>query len=103
MSFPSGVSRYKNLQIKLIHISETFDEIQKQLSSPNISNEERITLSKRFSSLEQIIKKKNEVKKIEDSLSDTEELLNEEQDSELLELARDDIDNLKKNLEIVIV
>ena len=90
----------KNLQIKLIHISETFDEIQKQLSSPNISNEERITLSKRFSSLEQIIKKKNEVKKIEDSLSDTEELLNEEQDSELLELARDDIDNLKKNLEI---
>ena len=48
----------KNLQIKLTQISETFEDIQKQLSSPNISNEERITLSKKFSSLEQIIKKK---------------------------------------------
>ena len=48
----------KNLQIKLNQISETYSEIQKQLSLPGISNEERISLSKKFSSLEQIIKKK---------------------------------------------
>ena len=88
----------KNLQIKLTQITNSFDEIQKQLASPNISNEERITLSKKFSSLEQIISKKNQVNKIEQSLSDSEELLNEEQDPELSELAKEDIENLKKNL-----
>ena len=90
----------KNLQTKLNQISETYSEIQKQLSSPSISNEERISLSKKFSSLEQIIKKKDEVKKIEVNLSETKELLNEEQDSELEELAREDLDSLKKSLEI---
>ena len=90
----------KNLQIKLNQISETYSELQKQLSSPSISNEERISLSKKFSSLEQIIKKKKEVKKIEVDLSQTEELLNEAQDSELEELAREDIASLKKSLEI---
>ena len=38
--------------------------------------------------------------KIEDSITDTEELLNEEEDDELVELAKEDIENLKKNLEI---
>ena len=90
----------KNLQIKLSKISDTFDEVQKQLSSPELTNEDRVSLSKKFSSLEQIITKKNEVKKIEDSITDTEELLNEEEDDELVELAKEDIENLKKNLEI---
>ena len=90
----------KNLQIKLNYISETFDDIQKKLSSPNITTEERIELSKKFSSLEQIIIKKNEVKKIEENLSNTNDLLNEEEDKELLELAKEDIENLKNNLEI---
>ena len=90
----------KNLQIKLSKISDTFDEVQKQLSSPELTNEDRVSLSKKFSSLEQIITKKNEVKKIEESITDTEELLNEEEDDELVELAKEDIENLKKNLEI---
>ena len=90
----------KNLQSKLKKISETFDDIQKKLSSPNITNEERIELSKKFSSLEQIIIKKNEVKKIEENLSNTKDLLNEEQDVELQELAKEDIESLKNNLEI---
>ena len=90
----------KNLQSKLKKISETFDDIQKKLSSPNITNEERIELSKKFSSLEQIIIKKNEVKKIEENLSNTNDLLNEEQDIELQELAKEDIESLKNNLEI---
>ena len=73
---------------------------KKKLSSPNITNEERIELSKKFSSLEQIILKKNEVKKIEEDLSNTNDLLNVEQDMELLELAKEDIENLKNSLEI---
>ena len=90
----------KNLQSKLKKISETFNDIQKKLSSPNITNQERIELSKKFSSLEQIIIKKNEVKKIEENLSNTNDLLNEEQDVELQELAKEDIESLKNNLEI---
>ena len=48
----------KNLQLKLIKIHENYQLIQKELSSTNISTEKRIELSKKFASLEQIIKKK---------------------------------------------
>ena len=48
----------KNLQIKLLKIIENYDSIQKELSSPEISTEKRIELSKKFSSLEQIVEKK---------------------------------------------
>ena len=90
----------KNLQSKLKQISETFNDIQKKLSSPDITNQERIELSKKFSSLEQIIIKKNEVKKLEENLSNTNDLLKEEQDVELQELAKEDLESLKNNLEI---
>ena len=56
----------KDLQIKLNQFLRILMNIQKKLSSPNITNEERIELSKKFSSLEQIITKKNELKKIEE-------------------------------------
>ena len=81
MNYLKELKMNKSLINKLAQISETFEEIQKKLSLPNISNEERITLSKKFSSLEQIIEKKNEVKKIEESLFNSEKLLIEEQDS----------------------
>ena len=87
----------ESLEIKLVKISETYEEVQKQLSLPNLTNEERVILSKKFSSLEQVIKKKNEVKKIEQNIANTETLLKEE-DTELAELAREDLENLKKNL-----
>ena len=48
----------ESLEIKLVKISETYEEVQKQLSLPNLTNEERVMLSKKFSSLEQVIKKK---------------------------------------------
>ena len=58
MNYLKELKMNKSLINKLAQISETFEEIQKKLSLPNISNEERITLSKKFSSLEQIIEKK---------------------------------------------
>ena len=76
----------KNLHIKLLKITENYNLIQKQLSSSEISTEKRIELSKKFSSLEQIIIKKNEVDKIEKSLAETQKLLEEKLDEELEEL-----------------
>ena len=87
----------KILQIKLAKILDAYEEVQKQLSSPDLANEERIKLSKKFSSLEQVIKKNDEVKKIEINIADTESLL-KEKDIELAELAREDLENLKKKL-----
>ena len=48
----------KNLQSKLKKISETFNDIQKNYLLQILLIEERIELSKKFSSLEQIIIKK---------------------------------------------
>ncbi|MBF97124.1 MAG: Peptide chain release factor 1 [Alphaproteobacteria bacterium MarineAlpha9_Bin4] len=90
---------HKDLQIKLLKIIEKYDSIQQELSSPEISTEKRIELSKKFSSLEQIVEKKKELDDIEKNLAETEELLREDIDTELVELAKDDIINLKKKLE----
>ena len=45
----------KNFEIKLNEIKELHRKIQIQLSDSNISPEMRIKLSKKFSSLEQIL------------------------------------------------
>ncbi len=52
----------KTLQIKLSIIEENYISIQKELSSSEISQEKRIELSKKFSSIEQILKKKKSLK-----------------------------------------
>ena len=49
----------KNLQKRLDKIVESFKVTQNELNSTNISTEKRIELSKKFSSLEQVVNKKN--------------------------------------------
>ena len=88
----------KNLEIKLKSISENYSLIQKQLSSSEISTEERIELSKKFASLEQIVTKKNEVERLKKNLLETEELMKEKLEAELLDLAKEDMQNLKDKL-----
>ena len=46
------------LLLKLSKIIENYESIQKELNSNEISTEKRIELSKKFASLEQIVKKK---------------------------------------------
>ena len=89
----------KTLQIKLSIIEENYISIQKELSSSEISPEKRIELSKKFSSIEQILKKKKEIENIEKDLINTQELIREEADTELLELAKEDSLSLKKKKE----
>ncbi len=90
----------ENLQIKLNQIVDSFNKIQEKLSSTSITNEKRIELSKKFSSLEQIISQKDLLDNIKKNLVETKSLLNEEMESELEKLAKDDIDELENKLEI---
>ena len=87
------------LSLKLSKIIENYESIQKELNSSEISTEKRIELSKKFSSLEQVIKKKNELDKIEKNLIETQDMLKEKLDDELKELAKEDIEKLRKSHE----
>ena len=89
----------KNFEIKLNEIKELHRKIQIQLSDSNISPEMRIKLSKKFFSLEQILICKAEIEKSEQELLDSKNLLTDNSDTELLELAKQDIERLNKNLE----
>ena len=67
----------ENLETKLIEISELHKKIQIQLSDSTISADMRIKLSKKFSSLEQVIVCKEAIEKCEQDLSDSRNLLAE--------------------------
>ena len=68
------------LLLKLSKIIENYESIQKELNSNEISTEKRIELSKKFASLEQIVKKKNELDQIEKNLIETQDMLKEKLD-----------------------
>ena len=90
----------KNLQTRLDKIVESFKVTQNELNSTNISTEKRIELSKKFSSLEQVVNKKNTLEEIKKNLVETEGLLNDNLDEELVEMAKEDIKILKRKLDL---
>ena len=90
----------KNLQKRLDKIVESFKVTQNELNSTNISTEKRIELSKKFSSLEQVVNKKNTLEEIKKNLVETEGLLNDNLDEELVEMAKEDIKILKRKLDL---
>ena len=89
----------RNFETKLNEISELHKKIQVQLSDSTISSDMRIKLSKKFSSLEQVLVCKQDIEKYEQELLDSKNLFAENTDQELLELAKQDIERLNKNLE----
>ena len=89
----------KNFASKLKEITELHKKIQSQLSDTAISADMRVKLSKKFSSLEQVLVCKEDIEKCEKELLDSKNLLVENSEQELLELAKQDIERLNKNLE----
>jgi len=89
----------EHFETKLNEVTELHKKIQIQLSDSTISAEMRVKLSKKFSSLEQVLECKEDIEKCEQELLDSKHLLTENSDQELLELARQDIEKLSKNLE----
>ena len=64
-----------NFKAKLEEITNLHEEIQTKLSDSNISADNRIKLSKQFSTLEQILLCKDDIEKSEQELSDSKNLL----------------------------
>ena len=65
----------ENFDTKLSEITELYKKIQTQLSDSTISADVRVKLSKKFSSLEQIVICKKAIEKCEQELLDSKNLL----------------------------
>ena len=79
-----------------------YNEIVSELSKPEIlSDTSRMTsLSKEQASLEEVVEKYKEYKKVDSDLAEAEELLN---DPEMGELAKEDYNSLKEQKENLII
>ena len=88
----------KNLENKIKQIKNTYSDIEKNLADPNISNEDRIKLSKKFSIVEQIISKKNVIDNLNKEKVSTTNLLKEDVEKEIIEMAKIDLIEIEKSL-----
>ena len=73
----------EHFETKLKEVTELHKKIQIQLSDSTISADMRVKLSKKFSSLEQILECKENIEKCEQELLDSKHLLIENSDQEL--------------------
>lgn len=88
---------------KLREIEKKFEEITKQLESPEIySNPEKLAaLSKERKELEPIVEKFREYRRILERLEECKYILEEEKDDELIELAKEEKKELEDRIEEV--
>jgi len=88
---------------KLQTLQEEYEQIKEKLLDPNVFNNLREvkTLSRRHNQLEAILAECNKYNKTNGELEQTREMLIAEKDPELLELAREEIETLEKELEII--
>ncbi len=86
---------------KLEAIKAKFDDIGVSLTNPDVVADQKkfMALSKEYSKLEKIVKKYQEYKKCLETLEFTKDILKEEQDEELRELAKADLAPLEEQKE----
>ena len=91
--------RVNNLQEKLQRVEDRFREIESQIGDPSVvADVERFTkLTRELSSLEPIVKKFREYKKILAQIEEDKILLEISDDDELKNLATEELAELKKN------
>ena len=85
---------------RLDQIEERYEQIQKELMDPSIVNDiERMTkLSKEQSSLEETVTLYRKYKDIESTMEDLKEMMKEEDDQDVVDLAKEEYDELKHEL-----
>ena len=86
----------ENIENKIKNILLSYSNLQKELSKPDITKDNRIKFSKQLASLEQIIKLKAQIDDYEKELTETNDLLTETLETELTEMAHSDAERLKK-------
>jgi len=86
---------------KLKEIKTKYDEINKQLSNPEIASnqEELIKLSKKRSELEEIVQTFEKYQKVIKDIDNNNFLIENEKDKEIVELAKTELEELKENKE----
>ncbi len=86
---------------KLKDIQNKFVDVEKSLSDPaQISNPQRLQeLSKTHAELSPIVSAYNDYQALETAIEETESLLADENDAEMLELAEEELVNLKQQIE----
>lgn len=79
-------------------IEDEYKQISQDLSNPKItSNHQKLQkLSKRQSELEEVMTKINRLKKVKEEIAEAEDILKNEKDEEMISLAEEDLNNLKK-------
>ena len=84
---------------KVARIEQTYEELNEQLSSPDITSDidAYTKLMKQRKSLGQIVEKYREVKKIKEDLDGAKEVLEATEDPEMREMAELEISELEKN------
>jgi peptide chain release factor 1 len=88
---------------RLEGVKERFNDVQHKISQPDIINdmERYVSLTREYKDLEPIIEAYNEYKNIMDNIVSSKELLQVEEDEEMREMAKEEIDSLIKRRDIL--
>lgn len=78
---------------KLVHIENRYIELREQMMNPDIINDmqKSIAISKELSSLQEVYDLSQEYKKYDWQINEAKEILNNESDPEMLEMAREEL------------
>ena len=85
---------------KLEHLVVRFEEVGTLISDPNVISDMKryVKLNKEYSELQKIINARNEYKDVYDSIEEAKDILENESDSELRELANDELSKYSDTL-----
>lgn len=86
---------------KLAGIEERFEELTQQITDPDVIADQKryVKLNKEYKELEKLKKAKYEYTEILENLAYTEKVLANEQDEEMLEMAKEELEDLQKRRE----
>ena len=83
---------------RLNEVEDRYDELTRRMSDPEIFNDQKAyqQVAKEHSSLTELVTKYKEFKNVQQQKRDTEELLHEQLDDEMRNLAQAELDELKE-------
>lgn len=86
----------------LDHIRENYKDLELKMADPEIlADIDKFTkISREYNSLKPIVEKYEEIKNAEDTIEENQELMGETDDSEMLDMLKEEIAESKKNLEV---
>ncbi len=77
-----------------------FKEVSEQISDPEVISDTKryVKLNKEYKELERVVKAHDEYKKALTNIEEAKQIINEEDDAEILEMAKEELDELEKSI-----